>query len=216
MFAQMIYGRSDIIGISLVAENKRQITDYESAPGLLDMSEIRKRNRSFQARLDQYNDFQIIGLSRVGNTPALTVARKLYDNSSFLYKGLLIVDLNLKQIGAICSNDSLGGFDVWIMGGDGHMIYHPDPSRVGAEVEPGLLSRIQNRDSSFFRHQDPVSGTEKMVLHERSQSTGWTVIADLPLNNLIGGLITQRNYSLAAASMLLIIALALVGGFPCP
>ena len=39
--------RSDIIGISLVAENKRQITDYESAPGLLDMSEIRKRNRSF-------------------------------------------------------------------------------------------------------------------------------------------------------------------------
>ena len=59
------------------------------------------------------------------------------------YKGLLIVDLNLKQI-AICSNDSLGGFDVWIMGGDG-MIYHPDPSRVGAEVEPGLLSRIQNR-----------------------------------------------------------------------
>ena len=55
-----------------------------------------------------------------------------------------------------------------------------------------------------------------MVLHERSQSTGWTVIADLPLNNLIGGLITQRNYSLAAASMLLIIALALVGGFPCP
>ena len=32
LFAQMIYGRSDIIGISLVAENKRQITDYESAP----------------------------------------------------------------------------------------------------------------------------------------------------------------------------------------
>lgn len=213
LFAQMIYGRSDIIGISLVAENKRQITDYESAPGLLDMSEIRKRNRSYQAQLDQFNDFQIIGLSRVGNTPALTVARKLYDNSSFLYKGLLIVDLNLKQIGAICSNDSLGGFDVWIMGKDGQMIYHPDPSRVGTPVEPGLLTRIQNRDSSFFRHQDTVSGTEKMVLHERSRITGWTVVADLPLNNLIGGLITQRNYSLAAAAVLMIIALALVGGF---
>lgn len=93
------------------------------------------------------------------------------------------------------------------------MIYHPDPSRVGTPVEPGLLTRIQNRDSSFFRHQDTVSGTEKMVLHERSQITGWTVVADLPLNNLIGGLITQRNYSLAAAAVLMIIALALVGGF---
>ncbi|MDH6672611.1 two-component system sensor histidine kinase YesM [Paenibacillus sp. LBL] len=213
LFAQMIYGRSDIIGISLVADNKRQITDYESAPGLLDMSEIRKRNLSFQAQLDQFSDFQIIGLSRVGKTPALTVARKLYDNSSFLYKGLLIVDLNLKQIGAICSNDSLGGFDVWIMGRGGQVIYHPDSNLVGSIVEQGLFARIQNQNSSFFRHQDAASSTEKMVLHERSQITGWTVVADLPLNNLIGGLITQRNYSLAAAAMLMIIALALVGGF---
>ena len=98
------------------------------------------------------------------------------------------------------------------MGKDGQMIYHR--IRAGSElIEPGLLTRIQNRDSSFFRHQDTVSGTEKMVLHERSQITGWTVVADLPLNNLIGGLITQRNYSLAAAAVLMIIALALVGGF---
>ncbi|WP_242615043.1 sensor histidine kinase [Paenibacillus solani] len=213
LFAQMIYGRSDIIGISLVAENNRQITDYESASSLLDMREIRKRNRSFQEQLDQYSDFQIVGLSRVGSTPSLTVARKLYDNSTFLYKGLLIIDLNLKQIGAICTNDSLGGFDVWIMSKDGQVIYHPNPKQIGSAVEHELLTRIQKDDSSFFRHQDTASNTEKMVLHERSQITGWTVVADLPLNNLIGGLITLRNYSLAAAAVLIIIALSLVGGF---
>jgi len=214
LFAQMIYGRSDIIGISLVASNKRQITDYEQAPGLLNMTDIRKRNLSFLSRMDQLSDFQILGLSKVGPTPSLTIARKLYDNSSFLYKGLLVVDLNLQQIGAICTNDSLGGFNVWIMGSEGQIIYHPDSSLIGTEVEESLLRRLESRSSSsFFRHQDPASPAEKMVIHEQSRIAGWTVVADLPLSSLIGNLITQRNYSLAAAAVLIGVSLALVGGF---
>lgn len=214
LFAQMIYGRSDIIGISLVAGNKRQITDYEQAPGLLNMTEIRKRNLSYLSRMDQLSDFQILGLSKVGPTPSLTIARKLYDNSSFLYKGLLVVDLNLQQIGAICTNDSLGGFNVWIMGSEGQIIYHPDSSLIGTEVEESLRRRLESRSSSsFFRHQDPASPAEKMVIHEQSRIAGWTVVADLPLSSLIGNLITQRNYSLAAAAILIGISLALVGGF---
>ncbi|MCM3494920.1 histidine kinase [Paenibacillus lactis] len=214
LFAQMIYGRSDIIGISLVASNKRQITDYEQAPGLLNMTDIRKRNLSYLSRMDQLSDFQILGLSKVGPTPSLTIARKLYDNSSFLYKGLLVVDLNLQQIGAICTNDSLGSFNVWIMGSEGQIIYHPDSSLIGTEVEESLLQRLGSRSSSsFFRHQDPASPAEKMVIHEQSRIAGWTVVADLPLSSLIGNLITQRNYSLAAAAVLIGISLALVGGF---
>ncbi|GAB6929067.1 sensor histidine kinase [Paenibacillus sp. JCM 10914] len=212
LFAPMMYGRSDIIGISLLGDNKRQINDFSITNEIVDMNAIRKRNFSYQSKRDQLRDFQILGMSEVANRPAITVARKLYDNSTFDYRGMLIVDLSLQQIGAICSNDSLGGFNVWIMGTNGRVVYHPDTPLIGTGVEESLLSRLQAQESSYFRHQES-SAPEKIVLHELSALTGWTIVADLPLENLIGDLLMQRNISLAAAALLILIALVLVGGF---
>ncbi|GIQ62658.1 hypothetical protein PACILC2_12260 [Paenibacillus cisolokensis] len=47
LFSQTVYGRTDIVGLSVVASNNWQITDFTQAKGWIDMSVIRERNKMF-------------------------------------------------------------------------------------------------------------------------------------------------------------------------
>jgi len=212
LFSQMIYGRSDIVGISLVTSSGRQIHDFSSSDDLLDMRDIRIRNAGFMSRIGELDDFQVLQSGTVGKTPVVTVTRKLYNNLTYKYEGLLIVDLNLKQIEHICRNVSLGSFNVWIAEADGRILYHSDPALMGTKLAPEYQDRLNAaRGGGFFRLKQP--GGEQLVLYVPSRSTDWTIVADTPLHDVIGGLIRMRNLTLIAAAVLLIVVLAAVSGF---
>lgn len=211
LFAQMIYGRSDIMGMSLVTHHQRQITDFSEADKLIDMREIRTRNISLLNKMDSLDNYQVLGVSSVGSTPVLTVARKLNSSSSYLYKGLLIIDLNLRQIENIFENASPGGFTVWIASKNGDIVYHPDESLMGTHVSSRMLEQIQTGESGYFRYDQ--SSREDLVIYENSQITDWIVVADIPLRTIIGNLIHLRNLSLIAAVILVLITLSVVGGY---
>lgn len=211
LFSQMIYGRSDIVGMSLVTSAGRQIHDYSSSDDLLNMREIRIRNTGLMSRIGELDDFQVISSGAVGKTPVVTVTRKLYNNLTYKYEGLLIVDLNLRQIEHICRNVSLGSFDVWIADGGGRILYHSDPARMGTRLGPEYSDRLNQAGGGFFRLAQP--GGDQLVLYAPSRSTDWIIVADTPLHEVIGGLIRMRNLTLIAAAVLLIVVLAAVSGF---
>ncbi|MGW9127316.1 histidine kinase [Paenibacillus chitinolyticus] len=213
LFAQMIYGRSDIVGISLVGKNSLQITDFSEAKEILDMNTIRSRNADLLKRLDTLGNFEILGLNRVGSSPVLTVARKLHSSSTYLYEGLLIVDLNLEQIENICKDESQGSFSTWISSADGELVYHPDAWKIGTRISGEQLMQMQEGEpaSASFRTGTPQG--EELVIYETSRVTDWIVGANIPMETIIGDLIRLRNISLAAALLLFMIALSIVGGY---
>ncbi|WP_372009474.1 histidine kinase [Paenibacillus chitinolyticus] len=215
LFVQMIYGRSDIVGISLVGKNSLQITDFSEAKEILDMNTIRSRNADLLKRLDTLGNFEILGLNRVGSGPVLTVARKLHSSSTYLYEGLLIVDLNLEQIENICKDESQGSFSTWISSADGELVYHPDAWKIGTHISGEQLMQIQGGEpasaSASFRTGAPQG--EELVIYETSRVTDWIVGANIPMKTIIGDLIRLRNISLAAALLLFMIALSIVGGY---
>ncbi|MDG0814054.1 sensor histidine kinase [Cohnella rhizosphaerae] len=212
LFAQMVYGRSDIVGISLITSSGRQMHDFSEADQLLDMKEIRIRNAGYMTRIGEMDDFQVLGTGKVGTTPVFTVVRKLYSNTTYRYEGLLIVDLNLRQIEHISRNVSLGSFNVWIADSNGSVIYDSDPALTDTSLPQEFMDRIQGerRNTSFRLRQ---SGEEKIVLYAFSGSTDWIIVADISLHDLIGNMIRMRNLSLVAAAILLLVAIAAVAGF---
>lgn len=209
LFAPMIYGRSDIIGMSLVAKNGMQIHDFSRADEVLDMKLVRERNDGLIDRMAHLENYQILGVSRLGSTPVITVARKLHSSTTYLYEGLLILDLNLQQIEKICKNVSLGGIQVWISTSDGTIAYHPDSAMMGARIPYALPDRDKADESSSFLRVD----RDKLVIYTLSHATDWIVAADIPLHTIIGRLIHLRNVTLAIAVALIIATLAIIGGF---
>ncbi|WP_235440466.1 cache domain-containing protein [Paenibacillus sp. DMB20] len=211
LFAQMIYGRSDIIGMSLVADNQRQITDFSRAETPVNMKDVRTRNLNYLQQMESMDNYQVLGVGKIGSTPVLTVARKLHSSTSYLYKGLLIVDLNLRQIESISNNATPGGFTVWIASRNGDIVYHPEASLTGTRIPQEVMKGMHEGNSGYFRH-GPASD-ETLVIYENSQITDWIVIADIPLRKVIGNLIHLRNLSLIAAVILVGITLSVVGGY---
>ncbi|SEG56468.1 sensor histidine kinase [Paenibacillus sp. UNC499MF] len=211
LFAQMIYGRSDIVGISLVGKNSLQINDFSEAKEILDMNTIRSRNADLLKRLDTLGNFEVLGLNRIGSSPVLTVARKLHSSSTYLYEGLLIVDLNLQQIENICKDVSQGSFSAWISSAAGELVYHPDAWKVGTHLPGEQLTRFRGEQPDSFRTDTPQG--EEIVIYETSRVTDWIVGANIPMETIIGNLIRLRNISLGAALLLFMIALSIVGGY---
>ncbi|MFD0712055.1 sensor histidine kinase [Paenibacillus sp. GCM10027626] len=211
LFNQMIHGRPDIVGMSLVNTKNQQIYDYSKTDEMLDMKEIRQRNSELVKQMENINTYQILGVSKLGSTTVLTVVRKLHSNTTFLYEGLLVIDLNLRQIENICNNVSLGGFNVWIATADGSTVYHPDPTLTGSRVEPELAAQFKSKGTDHFRY--PQSTQANLVIFEHSRTTNWIVAAEIPFRQLIGDLLQLRNYTLVAAAILLLLALIIVGGY---
>ncbi|WP_372635295.1 histidine kinase [Cohnella sp.] len=207
LFTPVIYGRSDIVGMSLVAKNQRQINDFSRADDLLDMRPLRLRNAELIERMEPLDNYQILGAGQVGSTPVITVVRKLHSSETYLYEGLLIVDLDLQQIEKICQNVSLGGINVWISTPDSTIIYHPESDKMGTQVSYPFLD-IDQQSPSYYRAND-----DKIVIYALSLATRWIVAADIPLDAIIGRLIHLRNITLAIAVALFIATLAIVGGF---
>src|SRR5690606_34092288 len=130
------------------------IHDFSRADEVLDMKLVRERNDGLIDRMAHLENYQILGVSRLGSTPVITVARKLHSSTTYLYEGLLILDLNLQQIEKICKNVSLGGIQVWISTSDGTIAYHPDSAMMGARIPYALPDRDKADESSSFLRVD--------------------------------------------------------------
>ncbi|WP_163537429.1 sensor histidine kinase [Gracilibacillus sp. YIM 98692] len=210
LFTQMMDGRSDIVGISLVSKKGRQINFYQSTE-LLDMKHIRNRNNQLLQGGNEMDNFNIIGLREIGSQPVITVSRKIHSNHSYLYEALLIVDINLSQISNISNNLSIENSNVWIMDDTGQIIYHTNPNRIGEFVRTSVLNRYLSNTSDVFT--TTTNNKKQIFIYEHFQATDWVLIAQLPHKKIISDLLKIRSLTILLGGVIVIVALSVFGGF---
>jgi two-component system sensor histidine kinase YesM len=205
LFPTIVFGRTDIYGLSIVSKNGTVTTNNNAIAA--------------KASYDHYKDmltgdqnYKITGLSVIESTTVLTIIRKFVDTLSYQSTGLLVVHLRMNEIIKICEKIKLGksGF-VWIMDQDGKVVYHPDKEKWGKAVNVQNIRLTQEEPSGYSVIM--INGTKKLIIADRSPLTGWTLISEVPLNELNGDLVRWRNVTVWVGLLLVCLALFLVGGF---
>lgn len=205
LFPTILFGRPDIYGVSIVTKGGTVASSYNAIAA--------------QASYDLYKDaltgeqnYKITGLSVIDTTTVLTITRRFVDTLSYQSAGLLVLHLKMNEIIKICEKIKLGqsGF-VWIMDQDGKVVYHPDKEKWGKAVNEQNIRLTQEEPSG--NSVVTINGTKKLILTERSSLTKWTLISEVPLNELNGDLVRWRNVTVWVGLLLVSLALFLVGGF---
>lgn len=212
IFAQMIYGRDDVVGMSLVAKNGYIVSDYTRAPELLNMDQMKHRNQLLLGKMDQMDDFHIEGIRYVGSEPVLTVTRKIPSSQSYLFEGMLIVDLRLSQIAGICKNISDHELEIWITDApSGQVIYHPDQARIGTSLAPSLAHELTSSKTGLLHEYE--TDLQNILLYEHSAQTDWIVTLEQPKDAVIGELLDLRNTAIYFFACIMIVTVFILGGF---
>lgn len=161
-----------------------------------------------------HEPFQIIGRNQLATTPVLTVVRKLYNQSTYVFEGLLIVDIDLQQIAHISKNLSIDGFQYKITATDGSVIYDPAGDNLSYEpLSEDMLSKIQSLSSAEGVFQSTAGGQEIITIYRYSSLTDWIVIAEIPLNHIISDMIRLRNMTMFIVLIIMVVTIAALGGF---
>lgn len=212
LFAQMLYGRDDLIGMSLVAKNGYVVSNYTRAAELLDMDMITQRNQLLLRKMDRMEDFHIEGIRYVGSEPVLTIARKIPSTKSYLFEGLLIVDLSLRQIAGICKNVSHHELEIWIAdAATGHIVYHPDSALIGTSLAPSLARNMTTKKMGLLHEYEPDN--QNILLYEHSSQTDWVVVLEQPKHAVIGELLNLRTTAIYLFAFIMIVTGFIFGGF---
>ncbi len=210
LFSQM-FGRTDIIGISLIGKNNMQINDYSKVNELLDMNQVRKQNQHYLELSESLNNFNIIGLQKLGSRSVVTITRKIHSNSTYLYEGLLVVHIDLKQISDISQNLMIGNSNVWIMDSEGQIIFHPNTTLLGTYISGSTIKKDYSEPRDVFKTE--INRNKTIVLYEHSNISNWYLIAELPRDQIIHNLLQLRDMTLSMGALIIIVALSVIGGF---
>lgn len=198
-----MFGRPDIKGFSVATENG--ILSYG---GVSSKDDYMKLFRHYE----NTTSFRIVGIRNSDNSHVLTVVRTFRDAANYKSLGMLIIDLNMNQILSILEKVQLGqtGY-IWIADNNSQILYHPDRSNQGKPVDSQLMERFNGSQEGFFLKKTDSGKT--LVIFHRSPYTNWTMVSEVPLQELIGNLIELRNFTLWIAFFLILFVLAALAGF---
>jgi two-component system sensor histidine kinase YesM len=131
----------------------------------------------------------------------LTLIRKLGDRtSSTLFKGLMGFELKIGELTTLWKGIKLGNSGYFFIVNDrGKILYHPDPSRIGKQLDGMHFNTVEAKTDQIFE----LPGEPGRVFFSRkSDYSGWTLVAsmstaeqrqpisDLRQTTLIVGIIT--------------------------
>jgi two-component system sensor histidine kinase YesM len=205
LFPSITFGRPDIYGLSIVSKNGIATASYSASAG-------KKSYEQYKDALLGERNYRIVGNQYLDSTPVLTIARKFLDTVSYQSSGMLIIYVRLNEIIKICEKIKLGetGF-VWIMDEEGQVIYHPQRDKWGkSALTPELSQKLQSQSGYYV---EKVKQDNRLIIYERSEMTGWTLISEVSLKELNGEMISLRNITVWIGLLLVSLALFLIGGF---
>ncbi|MDK8189900.1 histidine kinase [Paenibacillus sp. UMB7766-LJ446] len=203
----VMLNRSDIYDISLVSE-----------------SNIASSTRSFLAAEERYpvysklikeaGHFKIIGMETLGasnvNVNVLTMAMRFVNTRSTRTTGMLMIDLNLDRIEAICKDIHLGksGF-VWLVDGNGKIITHPDETRISQQAADLYTEHFNQNNHGFYLITSEKE--KRLVIYDRSIQTGLIMVAEVKLDELNASLIRLSRVSLVCMILFFLLLFFIVG-----
>lgn len=139
----------------------------------------------------------------------LTLVRKLGDRtSSKSFKGIMGFELRIGELNTLWKGIKLGKSGYFFIVNDrGKILYHPDPERVGKQLDGMQYQTVQENTNKIFE----LSGEpERVFFSRKSDYSGWSLVAsmsiseqrkpisDLRQTTLIIGIITLALASLLA------------------
>jgi two-component system sensor histidine kinase YesM len=203
LFPSITFGRPDIYGLSIVSKNGIATASYSAAAG-------RHSYEQYKDALLGERNYRIVGIEYFESTPVLTIARKFLDTVSYQSSGMLIVYVRLNEIIKICEKIKLGdsGF-VWVMDEEGRIVYHPRQDKWG-QMTSELSGKLTANSGHYV---EKGQKDNRLIIYERSQMTGWTIISEVSLQELNKGMISLRNVTVWVILLLVGLALIITGGF---
>lgn len=211
LFLNILSVRTDIINLSIVSEDGLVVSSYEDRAS----QEAYRNYNGKRTTSPASKNFNIEGVRKVSTSNVLTITRDMVKNKN---KAMLIIDVNYKVIPSMLQNVKLGETDlIWVMDKNNRILYHPDEQQWGKhvyEVFPDFSGRKEESTDGYF--VDESSGEKNLVIFDDLQSTGWMIVDQLPLNELIGDLTILRTLTLAIGLVLIIMVIGAVGTFTIP
>ncbi|WP_282941317.1 sensor histidine kinase [Paenibacillus sp. RC67] len=142
----------------------------------------------------------------------LALARKISGRqTSKAFKGILGIELKIEELNTLWKGINLGenGY-FYIVNDRGRIVYHPIASKIGKQLEGQLFKQLQENSNRFFVSEDE---SERMNFSRRSDYSGWTLVASMPLNELRQPVLNIRQTTIITCAVALCLAFLLAFRF---
>ncbi|MFB9276873.1 cache domain-containing sensor histidine kinase [Cohnella cellulosilytica] len=107
----------------------------------------------------------------------LSALLSVVDNGKVL--GYVLCDINLQKFSEIAQTVSVGSASqIYMVDQNGEIIVHSDPAAVGGRIGDSLRQRMSGAGSGYFQAQR--DGGDRLIVFNRSQVTGWTLVGEIP------------------------------------
>lgn len=202
IFLYILSNRPDIYNVSIVSNKRLVVSSYSDDSALAAF-------RLYAERKPSNENFSIMGIRWLNNTPVLTITRSLINSSTFSSEGLLIIDLNYKAIAEQIKNMALGkSGEMWVYDDSGDIVYYPDETVLGMKMAERFpeIPLHDGKDSWI----SPSPEGKKLFLNNRMESARWQVVNQVPLTELTGDLTLLNTYALLVIIFLVVLALVVM------
>ncbi|WP_261807941.1 sensor histidine kinase [Paenibacillus sp. N3.4] len=142
----------------------------------------------------------------------LTLVRRIRGLSSRDLNGLLAIEMRSSDLSALWKGVDLGKYGyLFILDDKGQYVYHPDASKVGAEVPVAFELKLKQAGTNSF--VDSSEGDDRMYLGRKSDYSGWQLVVSMPLHELRKPVTNIRSTTLVVGFFTLVLAILLAYRF---
>jgi len=126
-----------------------------------------------------------------------TVVREIY-SPTLQFLGMIAVDANISVIERYVQDlDKVTGGETLILDENDHVIFDSGKQHLAQDLsEDPMVTKTIEAKGSFY-HTDERG--ERIVIYDRSASTGWKVVIAVPVEHLTADAIANRNFTLFSA-----------------
>ncbi|WP_240413787.1 sensor histidine kinase [Paenibacillus periandrae] len=205
LFQQVVFGRPEIFSFTLYSENGLHVSNQGAY--------LSDDDYGTYMQLSNRANFNVMGIRWINNTPLLTITRKFTDTTHYQTSGLLVINLRLNEIWNIVNQVQLGNTgSIWIADSNNRIIYDRDLDKLGSQIPDWFTTQAYGlQENDTFIHKE--NKTDTMVIFNKSAYTDWSIVSEVPIQELNADLIELRNVTIWAALILTLVASFIIGGY---
>ncbi|TVY11313.1 cache domain-containing sensor histidine kinase [Paenibacillus cremeus] len=140
-----------------------------------------------------------------GRGIVLSLVIPIYSKDNLALIGRVIVDITLKEIARTFANSGLADHGAYfIVDGSRLVIYHPNLQWIGLQQDQTGLAGLDLTELGRTSVQN-WQGSKQLIAVVKSQSTGWYIVAQVPFDEMAGGLLAARRSSMMALTVIILV-----------
>ncbi|OXM85412.1 cache domain-containing sensor histidine kinase [Paenibacillus rigui] len=210
MMQPLLNGNPEISIVYLMNYSGQIITDQRADVPDMNQSLLLEKMQDLKDITNHDGKLTIMNWSFVDGMLALT--RKLSDRpTSKVFKGILGIELNIDELRTLWKGIHLGESGYFFIVNDkGDIVYHPKAGMIGTHLDSQLLVKLNQHTNSIFNYKDD---TERVYFNRKSDYSGWTLVASMPLDELKQPVMNIRRTTLLTCFLAVLAALFLAYRF---